>query len=386
MKIIAADVAVVGVGTAGSAALWRLAERGVRVVGIEQFSPGHDRGSGHGESRIIRTAYHEGADYIPLVRAAFGYWRALEHRAGVSLLTMTGALNIGSADGSVVRGALEAAAAHDLPHELLDSDALTRRFPQHRALPEDIAVWEGEAGVLRPELSITSACEVAQRLGAEILTQRRVIGFEPGPGGSVDVRLTDRVVRARHAVVTAGAWIPGLVPDANLPLTVERKVLGWFPATDVEAHSPYRFPVFIRQSPEAHWYGFPSLDGQTVKFGIHLGGQKTNADELNRDVTADDTRPLAQLASRYLPGLDPHPARTAVCMYTNTPDGHFLIGPLAGWDNVTVVSACSGHGFKFAPVLGEIAAQLALHGGTTLPIGRFDPTRFSTMAEQRAAP
>jgi sarcosine oxidase len=372
-----ADVVVVGVGTAGSAALWRLARRGVAVVGVEQFEPGHDRGSGHGESRIIRTAYHEDPAYVPLVREAWPLWRSLEEESGAAVLTQTGALMIGPAGGELLTGVAAAVRTHGLDHQLLDGEACRRRFPQHRLHPGDEAVFEPDAGFLRPELAIKAMTARATASGATLLTGHRVHAVEPAPDG-VRVVLDGRTITARHGVVCAGAWLPGLLPTFAGPLEVERQVQAWFPVADPMVYTPERFPVFIREHDKHFLYGFPTLDGKTVKVGIHHEGRTVEPDEIDRTIHDADTAPLGALVAALVDGADPMPSRAAICMYTNAPDGHFVIGRVPGIDTLTVVSACSGHGFKFAPVVGEIAADLAVDGASDRPIALFDPRRLLT--------
>lgn len=369
------DVIVVGSGTMGSMALWRLARRGAAAVGLEQFTPGHDRGSGHGESRMTRTAYFEGPEYVPLVQAALPLWRELEAEAGAELLTMTGGLMIGRPDGELVAGALRSARAHGLACELLDPAGAAERFPQHRLAPDEVALWEAGAGVLRPERAIRAAAGRAAALGAELVTGVRVTAIE-ADGDGVAVRAGDAVYRARRAIVCAGAWVGRLLPAAGLPVVVERQVMTWFPAADPASFAPERFPVFVHERAGRAGYGLPTLDGATVKVAIHHGGAPADPDAVDRTVTDADVAPAAAFVAETLPGLTPVPSRAEVCLYTNTPDLHFVVGP-AGPSGVTVVSACSGHGFKFAPVIGEIAADLALDGRTAHDIAGFSPARFS---------
>jgi len=361
----------------GSMALWRLARRGVSVLGLEQYAPGHDRGSGHGDSRMIRTAYYEGPEYVPLVQAAFPLWHELEAEAGVELLTMTGALMIGPPDGELVSGAARSARAHGLAHELLGPEQVAARFPQHRLAEGEVALWEAEAGVLRPERAIEAAARRAVALGARLVTGARVEAIE-AEGGSVYVRADGARYRGRSAVVCAGPWLGGLLPSLGVPLVVERIVMTWFPAADPAEFAPERFPVFIRERPgEPAGYGLPSTDRATVKVGRHHGGRPADPDRLDREVTEADVAPTAALVRETLPGLLPRPQRAAVCMYTNTPDEHFVVGPAPGLEGVTVLGGFSGHGFKFAPVMGEIAADLALDGRTAHAIAGFSPRRWT---------
>jgi sarcosine oxidase len=371
-----ADVLVLGAGTMGSMTLWRLARRGASVIGVERFAPGHDRGSGHGESRMIRTAYFEGPEYVPLVQASFPLWRELEAEAGVSLLTMTGALMIGRPDGPLISGAVRSARLHGLGYELLEPSEVGRRFPQHRLAAGEVALWEEGAGVLRPELAIRAAAERACELGATLVTGAAASVAVDGDG-AVSVRAGDTRFRARHVVVCAGPWLGGLLPGLRLPLVVERQVMTWFAAEDPARFAPERFPVFIHERSGPAGYGLPTLDGATVKVAFHHGGVATDPDAVDREVGEADVAPVAAFVAEALTGLSTRPARAGVCLYTNTPDEHFVVGPAPGLSGVTVVSACSGHGLKFAPVIGEIAADLALEGRTAFAIEGFSPLRFS---------
>jgi sarcosine oxidase len=370
-----ADVLVVGVGTMGSMALWRLARRGAVVLGLERFEPGHDRGSGHGESRMIRSAYFEGPEYVPLVRSSFRLWRELESETAERLLTPTGALMIGRPGSALVAGALRSARAHGLAHGVLTPGAARARFPPHRLEPDEVALWEAEAGVLRPEPAIRAAAERARALGAGLVTGVRVTAVEADRGG-VTVRAGGRAWRAGRAVVSAGPWLGGLLPALGLPLTVERQVMTWFEASEPERFAPDRFPVFIHERAGVYGYGLPSLDGRTVKVAVHHQGRPVDPDHPAPRVTGADVAPAVRVATEMLEGLRAEPVRAQVCLYTNTPDDHFVVGPAPGLPGVTLLSACSGHGFKFAPVMGEIAADMALDGRTDHLVAGFSPLRL----------
>lgn len=372
-----ADVIVVGLGTMGSAVTWRLAARGARVLGVEQFQIGHDRGSGHGESRIIRTAYHEDPAYVPLAQAAWRLWRELESQCRIEVLTRTGALMFGQPDSGLIAGALAAVAVHGLPHELLDTAEAVARYPQHVPGTDDVAVFEPQAGFLRPERAITTMASAALAAGAQLSYATTVVAVEPADDHVV-VRLRSGVLTASHVVVCAGSWTGRLVPGIAGALTVERQVPVWFPVLDADGYRPSRFPVFIRAIDGHIMYGIPSLDdGSTAKVAIHHEGVAVDdPDRVERAVKEHDVANVCELVRRSLRGLEPAPARAMVCLYTNSPDGHFVVGQLPGADRVTVISACSGHGFKFAPVIGDITADLVLDGGTEHPIGLFDPRRL----------
>jgi sarcosine oxidase len=376
VRTSAAEVIVVGAaGTMGSAALWQLAVRGVDVLGVDRFEPGHDRGSGHGESRIIRTAYFEHPSYVPLVRSSWRLWRELEAGTGASVLTRTGALMVGAPDGVLIKGALAAAAEHRLSHAVLDPAECAARFPQHPLEPGEIGVLEPDAGVLRPEAGIRAMAAAAVAAGARLVTGQVVDGLRTDEHGA-SVQVGGQTFAARQVVVCAGPWTPTLLPELAPTLQVERQVPMWFAADDPPAYGPDRFPVFVRQLHGGFLYGCPALDGHTVKVGLHHGGTITTADAVDRTVRSADIAALTAVVRRVLPGLRPEPVRGTVCLYTNSPDDHFVVGALPDRPNLTFISACSGHGYKFAPVLGQVAAQLALAGRTEHSIALFDPARL----------
>ena len=373
-----ADVLVVGLGAMGSMALWRLARRGARVVGFDRFEPPHALGSSHGESRIIRTAYYEGPGYVPLVREAFGLWRELEAESGDTILTMTGALMIGSPSSDVVAGALASAKEHGLEHEVLDGTQVGRRFARHRLVDDEVAVYEEAAGFVRPEAGIAAALGRARALGAGIVTGLPVEHVEPIAGG-VQVRAAGRTWRGRHAVVCAGAWnSAGLVDGLDMKLEVTRQCMVWFRPRTPALHSPEVAPVFVHDiggSPALFGYGFPSVDGETVKVGVSARTAPQDPEAIDRTIHPADLDAAADYVRGALPDLDPTPVRAVVCLQENSPDRHFVIGAVA--PGVTVLAGFSGHGFKFAPVIGDIAADLALHGTTSRSIAPFSPQRFA---------
>nr|WP_017571420.1 N-methyl-L-tryptophan oxidase [Nocardiopsis halotolerans] len=382
------DTVVVGLGAMGAQALWRLARRGVDAIGVERFSPGHDRGSSHGESRIIRTAYLEGAAYVPFVQAAWRAWADLEEASGTRLVVRTGALMLGPPDSSAVAGSIAAAEHHGLAHQVLSRDQVAERFPQHAPRPDDVGVFEEDAGAVLPEAAIRAAVGLAEAAGARVLTGTRVTRVVPDPDRP-RVVAGDTEIRARRVVVTAGSWLPELVPEAAGPdvgLRVERRVLGWFRTT--EAPSPHAYgPVFARDGGDCTWYGFPSMDGgRTVKIGVHAEapgnrgegaqwGEPVDPDAGPREPDAADGRRLGRLAAG-LRGLAPLPERMVACMYTMTPDEHFLIGHRRELPGLVLAGGFSGHGYKFASAVGVALADLAQHGRTDLPIDPFDPHRW----------
>lgn len=384
------DVVVVGLGAMGGLALWRLAcRRGVRVVGVEQFEPGHDRGASHGESRIFRTAYMEGESYVPLMRRARRLWAELEQETGTALAVRTGCLSIGPAGSELVDGALRSAAAHGLAYDLLDAAALRRRYPQHADLPPGaVGLYEPDAGLLRPELAVRRAVAAAAARGAAVLTGTRVRAVDTA-AGAVRVRLDTGDLVARRAVVAAGGWSGRLLPGLAPRLRVVRRVQGWFPPGDPAGFAPDRFPVFLRGAGRSIWYGLPDPDGGAdggagpdggaVKVAVHHWpgvDEPVDPDAGPRPPGPRDAALLAGLVRTALPGLGAEPVRMAACTYTLTPDEHFIVGPRSDLPGVTVLAGFSGHGFKFAPVIGETAAAAALADPAGPPVPLFDPHRF----------
>ncbi|MGI5120570.1 N-methyl-L-tryptophan oxidase [Marinactinospora thermotolerans] len=388
-----ADVVVVGLGAMGAQTLWRLARRGVDVLGVERFEPGHAHGSSHGESRIIRTAYLEGADYVPLALGAWEAWAELSAETGAELVTRCGGLVLGRAHDPSVAGTLASARARGLRHERLDAAELSRRFPRHLLEADQVGVFEEAAGVVRPEAAIRAAVDAARAAGARVRTGCAVTRIVPDPDRP-RVVVGDTEIRARHVVVTAGAWTSRLLPDLAAPLHVERRVLAWFPVDDPAAFTPDRFPVFIRDEPDGTtWYGFPSLDGATVKIAVHADaaagpgaqrGEPADPDEGPRRPDAADAARMRLLAER-IRGLGGDPVRMSACMYTMTPDEHFVIGSRPHLPGLTVAAGFSGHGYKFASIIGVALADLAETGRTSLPIGLFDPARPAVAGSLGAA-
>lgn len=378
-----AEVIVVGLGSTGSMALWRLAERGVAAIGFDRFRPPHAFGSHTGESRIIRTAYYEAPEYVPLARSSFALWRELEAGSGRRLLAVTGGLYIGPPDSPEVAGALLSARRHDLAHELLDAAEAGRRHPQHRLEEGEVALHERDAGYLLPEACIAAGLERAAALGARVELETAVEAVELS-GSGVRVRAGGRSWRARAAIVAAGAWNSGLgVPGLAVPMRVVRQAQAWFRAGRPQLHDPSVAPVFIRHLAEAEpgrdefAYGFPSIDGETVKVGVAEDRGPVDPDRVDRTPAPADWAGASRFVRRTMPDLDPEPVRVAVCLQEFSPDHHFLVGPLPGAPAIVALMGFSGHGFKFASALGEAAAGLAAEGGTELAVGHLSAARFA---------
>ena len=362
----------------GSAALWRLASRGASVVGFERFEPGHEFGSSHGATRIFRAAYFEDTRYVPLLLAGLEWWRRLEQESGRELLLQVGGLMIGPPDGPLISGSLKSVEEHRLPHRILDRAAMAARYPQHKLAGGDVAIFDELAGVLRAEESTRACVAVAQDRGAAVRNRALVQRIEPGTT-HVDMAVDGETVRVRHAVMCAGPWVPDLISIPGCELEIERQVLTWFKSSTPEAFAPNRFPAFVRElADETIGFGIPDMGDGLIKVGIHHGdGEIVHPDSMDRSVQQRDYATTESFAAAYLDGLLPSVAKATVCLYTNSPDSHFVLGQMPGVPNVTIVSPCSGHGFKFAPLIGEIAADLALKGGTDYAIDMFSPIRFA---------
>jgi sarcosine oxidase len=364
------DVAVIGLGIMGAHAVAELAARGQKVIGIERFGPLHDRGSSHGDSRIIRLAYFEDPSYVPLLRRAYAKWAALEARSRETLLVPTGIVQIGARDGVLIEGVLRASAEHGIPHELLQPAEARRRFPTLVTADDEVAVFEPAGAYLRPERAIAVALKLADANGAVLRFNERVLGFEPKDGG-VEITTPDRRYRAGKVIVAAGSYVAGLVPALEPYAMPIKQVVGWFDARPAAKEALAAMPVFIAdEAGGMSFFGFPDL-GRGVKIGKHahlMTGIDPEAP--NPPVTAEDREVLADFMRRRMPGVDPAGNGFVTCRYTMLPESDFLIDFLPGEPRVIVASPCSGHGFKFASVIGEILADLATAGETALPIDR----------------
>lgn len=361
----------------GSAAAFHLARRGCTVLGFDRFTPPHAFGSSHGKSRIIREAYFEHPLYVPLVQRAYECWAEVEALSGRALFTRTGGLMIGATDGAVVGGARRSALAHRLAFEELSSFALRQRVSAFRADDDSVAIWEPRAGILAPEAAIDAHLALARAHGAELRSDEPVLSWAP-EGEGVEVRTRKGTVRAGRLVIAAGAWAHELSPELALPLTVERNAVYWFsPARRAPSFGPTRFPVFIHElAPGRAWYGFPDV-GDGVKVALHHQGELATADAVRRTVSPNEIAAVRALLERYLPDANGDLLATSVCLYTNTPDEHFILGAHPGHPAVLIASPCSGHGFKFSSAIGEAIADLVVDGKCRFDLRPFRVGRFT---------
>jgi sarcosine oxidase len=377
------DVIVVGLGGMGSAAVAQLAVRGHRVIGVDQFTAAHSRGSSHGRSRIIRQAYLEGSHYVPLLLRAYELWRELERETGTRLLTLTGGLMIGRPDSQTVAGSIASAVEHDLHHDILSAAEIRAFFPQLQVGPDMVALREPMAGFLDPERSILAHLQRATNLGAELHFEEPVLSWSASTsasGSGVRVTTTRGTYDADRLILATGPWAPQLLSGLGLPFTIERQVLYWFdPVGGTAPFDPDRFPIFIWELDDGlQFYGFPAQDGPPggVKVAFYHQGQSCTPETIDRAVHPAEIDRMRAVLAEYAPSLNGPLLATATCMYTNTPDHHFLLGLHPEHANVVLASPCSGHGYKFASVIGEVLAELAIDGTTRHPIESFAVTRF----------
>src|SRR5579883_47086 len=372
---MAIDVAVIGLGVMGGAALLNLARRGRRVVGFEQFAPGHDRGSSHGETRIIRLGYFEHPSYVPLVRAALPLWRALERDSGQPLLHVTGIVEIGAPDGTLVAGTLQSSRTHGLAHEVLEAGDVMRRFPAFRLPPHFVGVFQPEAGILTAELAVQAQIALARGAGAEVRANERVQAIEPISGG-VRIITEHGTVDAGQAIVAAGAWLPRLLPGLPVPLRPTRQVIGWFEPSAPKLFARDCCPIFMIETADGMFYGFPAGTKPGIKFAKHHHADEAIDPAIpTRPIDDRDEALLREALAAYVPSLNGKLLSAQTCRYTMAPNGDFVIDRLPGAPSIIVASPCSGHGFKFAPVVGEVLADLATAGTTGRDMTRFRLSR-----------
>jgi sarcosine oxidase len=359
------DVIVIGVGGMGSAAVYHLARRNVSVLGLEQFDIPHEMGSSHGVSRIIRLAYSEGSHYVPLLWRAYELWRELQDHAGEPLLIITGGLDAGTKDSETVQGVLESCATHRLQHEVLDHRSLNERFPGYHLAEDMVGVFQPESGFLLPERCIVAHVQAAQQLGAEVHGRERVVHWEVA-NGTVSVATEKRTYRAKRLVVTAGPWTASLLPALEPVAVPQRQVLLWTqPLRHPEHFALGAFPIFNLEAPEGRFYGFPVYSVPGFKIGKYYHRrQRIDPDRMDRDCHPEDEKVLRKGLRKYFPDAGGPTMAMKTCIFTNTPDTHFILDRHPAHREVAIAAGFSGHGFKFCSVIGEIMAQLALDGTT----------------------
>jgi sarcosine oxidase len=366
------DLIVIGVGGMGSATVYHAARRGLAVLGLEQFDIPHAQGSSHGVNRIIRLAYYEHPSYVPLLRRAYELWRELENRAGERLLIITGSIDVGRVDSSTVQGSLLSCKQHHLPHEILDAAALRARFPGYQLAPDMVGVYQADGGFLLCEQCVVAHAMAAQALGAEVHARERVVEWHAEDQG-VAVTTTCATYRARKLVVTAGAWARSMVPALQHAAVPERQVMIWTQPRKPESFRLGAFPVFNMEAPEGRFYGFPVYGIPGFKLGKyhHRGERVDDPDRTDRECHPEDEDVLREGIRRYFPDADGPTMAMKACMFTNSPDEHFIIDRLPDNPQVAIAAGFSGHGFKFASVIGEIMIELVIDGATRLDTSLF---------------
>lgn len=384
------DVIVIGLGGMGSAAAYRLAERGLRVLGLDRHRAVHDQGSSHGSSRITRQAYFEDPAYVPLLLRAAELWPQVEADSGRTIVLWTGGVMVGRPGSRTVSGSLRSAQEWDLPHELLDAAEIRRRFPTMTPADDEIALYEQRAGLVIPEESVAAHLALAARAGADLHHEEPVTGWR-ADGGGVEVRTPAGRYTAGQLAICPGPWAPELLADLGVPFGVERQVQYWWsPAAAPERFRAGRHPIYIWEAADGQqFYGFPSFDDPVrgsasgaktgadgVKVAMFRGGQACTPDTIDRTVRPEEVAAMRDFVAPRMPDLPGTLLEAVTCMYTNTPDEHFVIARHPAHERVVVACGFSGHGFKFVPVVGEIVAELVAEDRTQQPIGLFDPARF----------
>ncbi len=375
------DAIVIGLGGMGSAALYQLAKRGQKALGIEQFAIPHARGSSHGLTRIIRLAYYEDLAYVPLLRRSYALWAELQREFGEQLLYQTGSIDMGPADSEVFRGSLHSCIENDFPHQVYDSPALRARFPAYQMPPETMALYQPQGGLLVPERCIVAHVSLAQRHGARLHSGERVLGWDILPDDRVQVRSDQGSYLAEKLIICGGAWMPKLVPALAEKALPERQALIWLQPKRPDLFALQRFPVWNAQVEEGRYYGLPEFNPSGKTPGMKLGryhhrAEHCDADSLDRAIHPADENLLRAFAERYFPEGAGTTLELLVCMFTNTADEHFVLDTLPDAPQVSVAAGFSGHGFKMASVVGEIMADLAQQGESSHDITLFRLARL----------
>lgn len=370
------DCIVIGVGGMGSSAVHNLAKRGQKVLGLEKFDIPHSEGSSHGVNRIIRLAYYEHSSYVPLLRRAYEMWSEIETIAGEQLLYKIGSIDTAPSGHEVFEGSLESCLEHDIPHEVLNHKQINDRFPGYEMPPGQMGLYQADGGFVLSERAIVAYVNAAVAEDAEVHARESVIKWE-SEGDGVRV-FTDRAeYTADRLVITAGAWAAGMVPSLEELAVPERQVLAWLQPKEPSLFAPENFPVFNAYFEEGRYYGFPVFGIPGFKIGrYHHLEELADPDHMERGVTQEDEDILRSAVSRYFPKANGTLMTLKTCLFTNTPDDHFIIDKVPGMPQVTVAAGFSGHGFKFASVVGEIVGDLAINGKTTHNIDLLKIDRF----------
>jgi sarcosine oxidase len=371
------DVIVAGVGAMGSAACWHLAQRGLKVLGLERFDLGHAMGSSHGLSRIIRLAYFEGSHYVPIVRRAHELWRETGDAAGMQLLHVTGSIDLAREGAGNVEASLQSCLDHGLSHEVLNGAEIARRFPAFNLPRDHIGLWQPDGGFVASEKAIYAHVGLAQSRGADIRTNGPLLDWSPTADGGVTVRTARGTYSAGRLVITSGGWISDAVPALASKVTTVKQAIGWFTTRRPELFRQENFPVFILEVDEGTFYGFPLYEHPGFKLGgPHFGREPLDPHDGDRTPSPRQIELIRKCLARYLPDAAGEPLTLKGCVYSVSPDEDFIIDTVPGVPQAVFASCCSGHGFKFASAIGEILADLSTSGETPFDLKPFSLARF----------
>lgn len=375
------DVIVLGLGGMGSAVAAHAAGRGMRVLGVERFGPAHAMGASHGRTRVIRQAYFESPEYVPLLLRAYALWDALEERTGTTLRARTGGLFVGAPQSPVVTGTLASARRWNLQHDVFDATEMRARWPAIRPRDDEVGVFETVAGAVFPEAAVGAHLQLAAADGAELRFGVQATGWEAGDGGVALTFADGTRVEGERLALCAGPWFARIAPDFGIPLRIERNVQFWFEPRERAAVTPDRLPVYlVEREGQPMFYGFPDF-GDGAKVAHHGGGRDTDPDALERGVTAEEIAVARDVLDSFIPAAAGRFLRAAACMYSMTPDEHFVVGPHPRHPRVIGAGGFSGHGYKFTPVIGAVVAALLAGDDPGHDLSLFAPERFA-----RAAP
>jgi len=370
------DAIVIGLGAMGSSAACHLAQRGLSVLGLEQFDLGHALGSSHGQSRIIRQAYFEHPDYVPLLQRSYTLWNALAETTDDELINLCGLVLAGRDTDAIIAGTRNAATTHGLPLDEVSLADAAARYPTLRIAPEMTVLFDPLGGYLRVENCVMAHLNQARHCGAELREKSPVERWLASADG-VQVTAGGEIFRARSLVVCAGAWTDTLLTDLGLPLSVHRMVTAWFPQAEQTHRREAGAPVFAMETAEGFYYGFPALDERGVKIAAHRpGAPLAGPESIDRTVKAEDVQPIQHFAEHYIAGLETEPWTANTCLYTMTPDADFVLDRHPEHANVFIAAGFSGHGFKFSSVVGAVLADYCATGGTEAPVEFLSLSRF----------
>jgi sarcosine oxidase len=379
------DVIVIGIGSMGSSACYHLAQRNYKVLGLEQFTITHEYGAHAGQSRLIRKAYFEDPDYVPLLKQAYKNWKYLEDETGTQLYYRTGLVYFGKPEKLVMKTIHQSASLYDIPLENLNSSLTHQRFPQFKLPGNFETLFEPDAGFITPEKAILLYTEEAIKKGAEIHTNEKVLDWKK-EGSDIAVITDKKIYRCSKLIITAGPWAGKMIPELANKIKVTRQFIAWIKPRKWEDFTLNNFPCWMIADDEkpGMYYGFPALpvskfgEPQGLKLAHHLPGTITDPDHVNRQTTREEEEDLEYALNKYLPGCFDSVLSTKTCLYANTPDENFIIDHLPGYEKqITIACGFSGHGFKFVSVAGEILAELSIDGKTTQPIGFLNAKRFA---------